>query len=75
MYQCINFYFFLCNGFGCAGSLLLLMGCSLVEVSGGYSLSWCVGFSLRWPLLLWNMGSRVCGLQQLRFPGFRAQDW
>ena len=31
---------------------------SLVAVSGGYSSLWCAGFSLRWLLLLWSMGSR-----------------
>ena len=30
---------------------------SLVAASGGYSLR-CAGFSLRWLLLLWSMGSR-----------------
>ena len=34
-------------------------GLSLVAVSGGYSLLRCVGFSLRWLLLLQSMGSRV----------------
>ena len=33
-------------------------GLSLVALSGGYSSLWCVGFSLRWLLLLWSMGSR-----------------
>ena len=32
---------------------------SLVVASGGYSSLWCAGFSLRWLLLLWSMGSRV----------------
>ena len=31
---------------------------TLVAVSGGYSLLWCVGFSLRWPLLLQSTGSK-----------------
>ena len=31
-------------------------GLSLVAVSGGYSLLWCVGFSLWWLLLLQRMG-------------------
>ena len=34
---------------------------SLVAVSGGYSLLRCVGFSLRWLLLLWSTGSRRVG--------------
>ena len=43
---------------------------SLVSVSGGYSLLWCAGFSLRWFLLLRSTGSRhvgfsSCGLRAL----------
>ena len=34
---------------------------SLVVVSGGYSSLWCVGFSLRWLLLLRSTGSRCVG--------------
>ena len=48
--------------FGCAGSLLLHW-LSLVVVSKGYSLLWCVGFSPWWLLLLQSMGSRASGLQ------------
>ena len=33
-------------------------GLSLVAASGGYSLLRCVGFSLRWLLLLQSLGSR-----------------
>ena len=36
-------------------------GLSLVVASGGYSSLWCVGFSLRWLLLLWSTGSRHAG--------------
>ena len=36
-------------------------GLSLVAASGGYSLLQCVGFSLRWLLLLWSTGSRHVG--------------
>ena len=36
-------------------------GLSLVVVSGGYSLLWYTGFSLRWLLLSWSMGSRLAG--------------
>ena len=36
-------------------------GLSLVAVSGGYSSLWCVGFSLRWLLLLQSTGSRRVG--------------
>ena len=39
-------------------------GLSLVVASGGYSSLWCVGFSLRWLLLLWSTGSR-----HVRFSG------
>ena len=48
-------YFWLCWVF------ISLCGPSLVETSGGYSSSWCVGFSLPWPLLLWSTGSRRAG--------------
>ena len=46
--------------FGCAGSSLLHR-LSLVAGRGGYSLSQCTGFSLRWLLLLQSRGSRVSG--------------
>ena len=36
-------------------------GLSLVEASGGYSSLRCVGFSLRWLLLLRSTGSRHAG--------------
>ena len=36
-------------------------GLSLVVVSGSYSSLRCAGFSLRWLLLLWSMGSRHVG--------------
>ena len=36
-------------------------GLSLVVASGGYSLLWCAGFSLRWLLLLQSTGSRHAG--------------
>ena len=36
---------------------------SLVVVSGAYSSLWCVGFSLRWLLLLWSTGSRRVGFR------------
>ena len=38
-----------------------MRGLSLVAASRGYSLLWCVGFSLRWLLLLWSTGSRCVG--------------
>ena len=36
-------------------------GLSLVAAGGGYSLLWCVGFSLQWLLLLQSTGSRCAG--------------
>ena len=55
-------------------------GLSLASASGGHSLLWCAGFSLRWPLPLWSMGSRHAGFrscgtwaQQLWPAGSRAQ--
>ena len=36
-------------------------GLSLVAASGDYSSLWCTGFSLRWLLLSWGMGSRHAG--------------
>ena len=50
-----NYLFWLCWVFVAA------RGLSLVVVSGGYSLLQCAGFSLRWLLLLWSMGSRRVG--------------
>ena len=35
----------------------------LVTVSQGYSSLCCAGFSLRWPLLLWSIGSRLSGFR------------
>ena len=58
-----------CFVFGCIGSLLLCAGFSLVAASGGYSLLWCAGFSVRWLLLLlstgWSRGLSSCGSQAL----------
>ena len=45
--------------FGCVGSSLL-RGLSLV-VSGGYPSLRCMGFLLRWLLLLWSTGSGHVG--------------
>ena len=67
--------------FGCIGSSSLRAGFSLVAASGGYSLLQCMGFSLRWLLLLESTSSRrvgfsSCGLQalerRLRSCGARA---
>ena len=49
------FYFWLCWVFVAA------CGLSLVAVSGGYSSLRCMGFSLRWLLLLRSTGSRHAG--------------
>ena len=38
-----------------------MRGLSLVAASGGYFSLQCVGFSLRWLLLLWSMGFRCVG--------------
>ena len=43
---------------------------SLVVASGGYSSSWCTGFSLRWLLLWRSTGSRRTGFSSC---GTRAQ--
>ena len=48
-------------------------GLSLVAASGGYSSLRCTGFSLRWLLLLWSMGSIGTQAQQLWLAGSRAQ--
>ena len=40
---------------------IVVHGLSLAAVSRGYSSLQCVGFSLRWLLLLWSTGSRHVG--------------
>ena len=67
-------YFWLCWVFVAA------RGLSLVAASGVSSSLRCAGFSLRWLLLLWSMGSRHTGfsscrtqVQQLWLAGSRAQ--
>ena len=57
----IFFYLFYLFIFGCVGSSLLHAGFSLVVASRGYSSLRCVGFSLRWLLLLPSTGSRRAG--------------
>ena len=57
--------------FGCLGSSLL-HGLSLVAVSGGYSLLWCAGVSLWWPLVAEHR-LQARSLQQLWLAGSRAQ--
>ena len=58
-----NKWFFFLNLFifGCPGSSLPRAGFSLVAASWGYSSLQCVGFSLRWLLLLRSTGSRRAG--------------
>ena len=46
-------------------------GLSLAAVSRVYSSWWCTGFSLWWPLLLWNMASEVAA-HRLSSCGVRA---
>ena len=54
----LNFYlFYFCLCWVFAGVPRL----SLFAASGGYSSLWCVGFSLRWLLLLRSTGSRHAG--------------
>ena len=74
---CFLFFLFLNNFiynfiFGCAKSL---SPCRLFSSCGEQGLlSSCdASFSLRWLLLLQNMGSRMFGLQWLQFLGSRAQ--
>ena len=45
----------------------------LIAASWGYSSLQYTSFSLQWLLLLQSTGSRVRGLQELRFLGPRAQ--
>ena len=56
-------YFWLCWVFAPARRLLL------VAASGGYSLLWCAGFSLRWLLLLRSTGPRCVGFSSCSMQG------
>ena len=60
-----SFFFFFFNlsiiYFWLRWVFVAVRGLSLVAASGGYSLSWCAGFSLRWLLLLRSTGSRRAG--------------
>ena len=47
--------------------------CSLAAASGGYSLAAVHGLLVEVASLIAEHGSRVCGLQELRLPGSRAQ--
>ena len=61
----------LCHqGSPCIGSLLLCTGFPLVAASGGCSSLQCVGFSLRWLLLLRSTGFTHVGFSSC---GLRAQ--
>ena len=77
-YFLLNFkkqFLFICLFLAVLG-LCCCLGFSLVSVSRGYSSLWYRGYSLVaqwWLLLLWGTGSRVRRLQQLWFPGSRAQ--
>ena len=51
-----------------------LLRFSLVAASRGCSLLQCMGFSMRWLLLLRITDSRTCRLQLLQLPGSRAQS-
>ena len=53
-------YFWLCWVF-VSVRVVSVRGLPLVVVSRGYSSLRCVGFSLRWLLLLWSTGSRHMG--------------
>ena len=55
------FFFFKFLYFRLHWVFIAACGLSLVAASGGYSLLLCVGFSLRWLLLLWSMSSRCVG--------------
>jgi len=63
-----NFLFY----FRGAGSLCWAGRLSLVGACEGCSLLQCMGFSLRWLLLLQSMDSRASGLQYLNFTGLVA---
>ena len=63
-----SFFFFNLKIFLACWLFVAAHGLSLVAASGGYSLLQCVGFSLRWLLLLRSTGSRhvgfsCCGVQ------------
>ena len=64
LYIILFIYFWLCWVFPAVHRL------SLVAASGGFSWLWCVGFSLRWLLLLRSTGSRCAGFSSC---GARAQ--
>ena len=55
------FFYFIFFYFWLPWVFVAARGLSLVAASGHYSLLRCVGFSLRWLLLLWSTGSRCAG--------------
>ena len=55
------FFFFLFIYFWLHWVFVAACELSLIAASGGYSLLWCVGFSLQWLLLLRSMGSKLSG--------------
>ena len=65
LFVCLFIYFWLCWVFVDAHGL------SLVVLSGGYFLLWCMGFSLRRLLLLWSTGSRRVSFRSC---GWRALE-
>ena len=64
----LNFFFFFF--FLAVLGFIAVHGLSLVTVSRGYSSLWCMGFLLRWLLLLRSTGSRRMGFTSC---GTRAQ--
>ena len=56
---------------------IALHGFSLIAASGGYSVLWCMSFSLQWLLLLQSIGAnhvgfRSCSMQDLGCRNFRS---
>ena len=59
---CFNkFIYFIYLFLAALGLCCCAQAFSLVVASRGYSSLWCMGFPLRWLLLLWSMGSRPAG--------------
>ena len=57
----LQFFVFVFLNFWLRWVFVAARGLSLVVASGDYSSLWCVGFSLRWLLLLRSTGSRRAG--------------
>ena len=66
----IIFYLFLFFSLAALGLCCCTWTFSSCSERGGYSLLQCSGFSLRWLVLLWSMGSRCAGFNSC---GARAQ--